>query len=190
MSTPTADAARSQTQVNGLLLGAAAAGAAVSVSLATYTRLHEPTGRPITSFGFPDVITMKAWFGTVAIGLAVVQVVSALSMWGRLPGVSRSPGWVAPLHRWSGTAAFVASLPVAYHCLWALGIQTTTTRVLVHSLFGIFFYGAFTTKLLTLRIRSLPGWVLPFAGGLVATSLVLAWWTSSLWYFRNFGSGL
>lgn len=190
MSTRVGGAARHQSRANALLLGAAAAGGAVSLSLAVYTRLHEPTGRPITTFGFPDTITMKAWLGTVAGGLVVVQVLSALAMWGRLPGVPRPPGWVAPLHRWSGTAAFVVSLPVAYHCLWALGIQTTTTRVLVHSLAGTAFYGAFATKLLALRVRSLPGWALPFYGGLVAASLVFIWWTSSLWYFQNFGSGL
>ena len=27
------------------------------------------------------------------------------------------PRWVPFLHRWSGTAAFVLTLPVAYHCL-------------------------------------------------------------------------
>lgn len=178
---------RHRTQVNLLLLGAAAAGAAVSVSLAVYARVHEPSREGITSFGFPTVLSMKAWFGTAAALLVLVQIVSALGMWGRLPGVPRAPRWLAPVHRWSGTAAFVVSLPVAYHCLAALGFQATNARVVVHSLFGTAFYGAFTTKMLALRIRSLPGWALPLIGGLVATSLVLVWWTSSIWYFRNFG---
>lgn len=187
MTTPVTTADTNQARANQLLVGAAVAGAVVSLSLATYTRVHEPTGGTIATFGFPSVLPMKAWFGTAAATLALVQLTSALAMWGRLPGVSSAPGWLAPLHRWSGTAAFVASLPVAYHCLWALGIQTTTTRVLVHSLFGTLFYGAFATKLLALRIRPLPGWALPFFGGLLVTSLVVVWWTSSLWFFRNFG---
>lgn len=190
MTTPSASAPSRGSQANQMLMAAAAAGAAVSLSLAVYTRVHEPTGKPIATFGFPDVITMKAWFGTLAVGLALLQVVTALAMWGRLPGVTSAPGWLTPLHRWSGTAAFVVSLPVAYHCLWALGIQTTTPRVMIHSLFGTAFYGALTTKLLVLRIKSLPSWALPFLGALVVTAFVLVWWTSSLWYFRTTGTGL
>jgi uncharacterized protein DUF6529 len=174
----------------GLLLAAAAAGGAVSVALGVYGRVHEPTGGTITTFGFPSVLSMKAWLATIAFALVVAQLVSALAMWGRLPGVTRTPAWVAPVHRWSGTAAFVVSLPVAYHCLWALGFQDTTDRQLAHSLFGTAFYGAFATKLLALRITVLPKWALPVIGGLLVTLLTAVWLTSALWFFSNFGSGL
>jgi hypothetical protein len=170
-----------------LLLAAGAAGGAVSIALGAYARVHEPTGGTITTFGFPAVLPMKAWFATAAFALALGQLVSALALWGRLPGVSARPGWLRPTHRWSGTAAFVVSLPVAYHCLWALGFQNTDGRQLIHSLFGCAFYGAFTTKLLALRIDGLPEWALPLMGGLLVTSLTLVWLTSSLWFFTNFG---
>jgi hypothetical protein len=91
------------------------------------------------------------------------------------------------VHRVSGTLAFLVSLPVVYHCLWALGFQDTDTRVLVHSLAGCFFYGAFTAKMLWLRVPSLPGLVLPVVGGTVFTALVVIWLTSALWFFDNFG---
>jgi hypothetical protein len=183
-----------QAQGNQLLLVAAGAGAAVSLGLAAYTRFHDPTGGTITTFGFPSVLAMKAWLGTIVVALVAVQVTGALAMWGRLPGVARAPAWVGTLHSWSGTAAFVVSLPVAYHCLWALGIQTPSSRVVVHSLLGTAFYGAFTTKLLALRVTAVPEWTLPLLGGLVATSLVVIWWTSSLFPWpargpRHRGSG-
>jgi hypothetical protein len=169
------------------LLVAAVAGASVAVALGTYGRVHEPTGDAIATFGFPAVLPMKAWFTTAVAVLALAQLASALAMWGRLPGVRASSGWVAPVHRWSGTVAFVVSLPVAYHCLWSLGFQDTDTRVLVHSLLGCAFYGAFATKLLALRIERLPAWALPAIGGTLVTCLTAIWLTSSLWFFTNVG---
>jgi len=169
------------------LLMAAVAGASVAVALGTYGRVHEPTGDSIATFGFPAVLPMKAWLTTAVALLALAQLASALAMWGRLPGVRAASAWIAPVHRWSGTVAFVVSLPVAYHCLWSLGFQDTDTRVLVHSLLGCAFYGAFATKLLALRIERLPAWALPVIGGLLVTCLTVIWLTSSLWFFTNVG---
>jgi len=56
-------------------------------------------------------------------------------MWGRLPGVGSAPPWGcagAPLE--AAASRFVLTLPVAFHCLWALGFGTTSLRVVVHSL--------------------------------------------------------
>jgi Family of unknown function (DUF6529) len=170
------------------LLVATAIGAAVSISLGVYGNTHAPTGDRIVSFGFPAVLPMKAWLTTGATALVVAQVASAMWMWGRLPGVSRpAPAWAVHGHRWFGTAAFLLTLPVAYHCLWSLGFQDRTTRVLLHSLLGCAFYGAFTTKMLLLRSDRVPARSLPLAGGLLATVLVAIWWTSSFWFFTTIG---
>lgn len=170
------------------LLIASAIGGAVALGLGAYGRLHTPTGQAIWDFGFPTLLAMKAWFATVAATLALAQAATAAWMWGRLPGVgSPAPSWVAPAHRWSGTIAFLFTLPVAYHCLWALGFRDTTTRVLIHSLLGCAFYGALTTKLLVLRAERLPGWALPAAGGLLVAILTGLWLTSSLWFFTTIG---
>src|SRR5262245_2041232 len=150
------------------LLVAALIGGAVSVSLGVYGRLHDPTGGKIFDLGFPSMRAMKSWLATAAFTLAILQVISALAMWGRLPFVKRTPSWVPFAHRWTGTTAFVLSLPVAYHCLWSLGFQTTGTRQVVHSILGCAFYGAFTTKLLCLRLHNAPKWALPVLGSLVA----------------------
>ena len=93
-------------------------------------------------------------------------------------------------HRLVGTLTFALTLPVAYQCLWALGFQSTDTRVLVHSLLGCFFYGVFTVKVLAVRVRGLPDRTLPVAGGVVFVALVGVWLTSALWFLTSRPSGL
>jgi len=171
------------------LLGLVLIGAAVSVALGIYGRLHEPTFKSITTFGiFTNTLTMKVWLTTIVVVLALVQLTTALVIFGKLKiGAAGTPGWVSPTHRWSGRIAFLLSIPVAYHCLWSLGFQSDTTRVVLHSLLGCFFYGVFVTKMLVLHSRRLPGWALPWAGGLTFTAVVAIWLTSALWYFTTVG---
>ncbi|MGH9132336.1 MAG: DUF6529 family protein [Ilumatobacteraceae bacterium] len=169
------------------LAAAAAAGGAVAVALGTYGRVHEPTFRPIVDLGFPSVIDMKAWLATGACALVLVQLTSALWMYGRLPVRRPAPRHTAAVHRWSGTVAFVLTLPVAYHCLWSLGFAETGARQVAHSIMGCAFYGAFATKMLALRIAGLPRFALPLFGGLLVTLLTGLWLTSSLWFFTNVG---
>ena len=65
------------------------------------------------------------------------------------------------------------SLPVAYHCLWSLGLATDRgARPLVHGLLGCAFYGAIATKLLALRTPRLPRWAIPVVGATLVTTLV------------------
>jgi Family of unknown function (DUF6529) len=157
-------------------------GGLVMVALGVYGRMHAPTGFAVGVAGFSAALPMKAWLTTGAFALAVVQVVSALSMWGKL-GITIPPG----VHRWSGRLAFLLTIPVAFHCLYALGFQYDVPRVLAHSLLGCFFYGVFTAKLLSLTKRDTPGWTLPVIGGLAFTALVGLWLTSSFWFFTAIG---
>ena len=89
------------------------------------------------------------------------------------------------MHRWSGRAAFVCTLPVAYHCIFKLGFQDPTTRVLAHSLFGCAVYGAFAAKVTILRLHRFPNPVLPVAGGLLFATLIGVWYTSAVWLYRQ-----
>jgi heme/copper-type cytochrome/quinol oxidase subunit 4 len=157
-------------------------GCAVSLSLGVYAKVHTPTGRTLTTLGFPDLIQMKVWLATAALALAVVQVLTALRMYGHL-GNGPSPRWVSLTHRASGVTAVVLTLPVAFHCAWSLGFATYSPRVLAHSLLGCVFYGVFVTKMLTLRSRHVPSKALPWLGGTLATILLALWLTSSLWFF-------
>ena len=75
---------------------------------------------------------------------------------------------------------------MAVHCLIAYGVQLTSVRVAVHSVAGCFFYGAFAAKVLIVRNRRLPGWVLPAAGGTLAIVIGILWYTSALWYDNGF----
>jgi hypothetical protein len=135
---------------------------------------------------FSAPIAAKAWFATAAIVLALVQVTTAARIYGRLKSIIRLPGRVVSrIHRWSGRLAFVCTLPVAFHCIFILGFQTTDWRVYLHCLLGSFVYGVFAVKVLFVRSRSYPGWVLPVAGGTLFSVLAGLWLTSSLWYFTN-----
>jgi Family of unknown function (DUF6529) len=189
LTAPTATAPQPATT---RLLGVLLAGAAVAVALGVYGKVHDPTGeQPYTLF-FSATINLKVWFATAALALAVVQVVLAARLYGKIdwPWRGDAPAWLGDVHRLTGTLAFVVSLPVAYHCLWALGFQSTDTRVLVHSLLGCFFYGVFTMKVLAVRSHALPGWTLPLVGGLTFAGLVGVWLTSSLWFMTSRPSGL
>jgi len=169
-----------------LLVVPALAGCLVALTLGLYGRLHAPTGVAVDVIGFSSPATVKAWLATAATLFAVVQVVSSLVMYGKVPRVS-APSWIGGLHRWSGRIAFILTVPVVVHCLYALGFQTFTARVLVHSVAGCLFFGVFTVKMLALTKRGLPGWVLPVFGGLAFALLVLIWFTSAFWFFSFFG---
>ncbi len=163
-------------------------GAAVAVALGVYAKAHTPAGRPLFTLGFSGMLQMKAWLSTVALALLLVQLVSALWMWGRLPGAGTAPAWGAVLHRWTGSVAFVLTLPVAFHCLWALGFGTASVRVIVHSVAGCMFYGGYAAKMLGLRLRrESPGWLVPLLGGSVLGLFVLTWLTAAVWFFARSG---
>src|SRR5689334_1020016 len=160
-------------------------GCLVAAALGVYGKLHEPTGIAVNVAGFSSPQTVKVWLATLAFVLAVVQLFTALVMYGKipLPNAGRL-GW---LHRWSGRLAFIASIPVALHCLYALGFADFDTRTLLHSLSGCFFYGVFTAKMLILAKKGVPNWALPLFGGLVFTALAGLFVTSALWFFTTFG---
>lgn len=170
-----------------VFLGAALAGAAVSVALGVYARQHTPSGEALFTLGFSGTLNMKVWLATIALVLAVIQVLLAAWMYGKL-GKQTAPAWVGPTHRLVGMTAFLVLLPVAYHCLWALGFRSNVGgRVVAHSLLGCAFFGAFTLKVLCVRSHRMPGWALQVAGGLLFVILVALWLTSSLWFFRTVG---
>ncbi|MET0627337.1 MAG: DUF6529 family protein [Acidimicrobiia bacterium] len=166
------------------------AGAIVSVSLGVYSRVHDPTGEQPYTLAFTSTINLKVWFATAAFALAIVQLLLALRMYGKIHVPRTAPSWIGDLHRLVGLAAFALTLPVAYHCLWGLGFESTDTRVLLHSLLGCFFYGIFTVKVLAVRVHGLPGLLLPVAGGLVFATFVGLWLTSVLWFVTSRPAGI
>ena len=161
-----------------------AIGAMVAVGIGAYGVVHPQGNVAINVAGFSSFLSVKSWLATLALVLAIVQVVTALMIYGKIQANSRTAAF---LHRWSGRAAVVASIPVAAHCLYIAGFMATDARVLVHSVAGTFFYGVFTMKMLLLSADDSPGWALPVAGSATFAALIVLWATSSLWFFTTFG---
>ena len=163
----------------GPVVVAFAIGTAVSIGLGVYGRLHTPTGHAVNIAGFSSGAAAKAALASVVMGLAIVQVVTAMGIYGRIP---LRGAWVGAVHRWSGRLAVLISVPVAVHCLYALGFQAFDGRVISHSIFGCFLYGAFVFKMLILTRDDSPGWALPLAGGLVLSGLTALWMTAVMYF--------
>src|SRR4051812_23359801 len=144
-------------------------GCAVSAVIGAYGGAHHPAGVAVNVAGFGSPSTVKVWLTTTATVLAVIQLLSALVMWGKIK--VPNDAYVPALHRWSGRVAFILTVPVAMHCLYAFGFESVDARVLIHSILGTMFFGAFTVKMLLLTRKGLPGWALPLLGGIVFTVL-------------------
>jgi cytochrome c553 len=144
---------------------------------------HDPRSKGYFRLFFEDPIHLKAGFATAAAVLACTQLFTAAWIFRKLPW--RKPSWVNPVHRWSGRLAFVFALPVAYHCIFKLGFQDPSSRVLAHSLLGCAFFGAFGAKVTIVRMHRFPRPVLPIAGGLLFAVLIGVWYTSALWLYRR-----
>ena len=146
----------------------------------------ESTYTDLVTSVFSTPIAFKAWFASGAAVLAVVQVLTGARIFGKLSGLVRiSPPRVNRIHRWSGRVAVLATIPVAFHCIFLLGFQTTDARVFAHSLLGTFVYGLVAVKVWYVRDRDHPRWLVPAAGATFFTVLVALWSTSSLWYFTE-----
>jgi len=164
-----------------LLLGAAAAAGtyiwAKTISPDYTTSLF---GQKATNT-FP----IKSWIATVVLLLAVVQLYTALWLFGKINRTIPRPRRLGLFHRLTGATALLLSVPVAYHCLFAYGFRHFDTRTAVHSIAGCFFWGAVVTKIVSVRTKGLPGWLLPVAGGTLVSTVAVLWYSSALWYFND-----
>jgi hypothetical protein len=161
-----------------------ALGAAVAVLLGVNDRHHPGSAKPV-HLGFDSILQMKTWLALVVLVLVLGQLLGGLWMYGKLGAAA--PRWVGPAHRASGVLAVLVSLPVAYDCLLAFGVESSEPRVLVHSLVGCAVYGALVVKVFAVRSHTSPGWFLPVAGGLLFALFVAVVLTSAVWYSVQFG---
>ena len=174
-------------------LTALAVGAVVALLVGVIGRVHNPTLAGTTTLGYSTVLAMKTVVATVIGVLVIVQVITALWLYGKLR--IRAPSWLGTAHRATGGTALVLTIFVAYHCLWSLGLEVGTlpngepvsTRSFVHGLVGCTVVGAMVVKIVAVRSRRAPGWFLPVAGGLLFSLLVLAILTSAVWYIGEKG---
>lgn len=180
------DRAAAQRAENTGTFVALAVGISVVVVIGVFARVHPGQQFALNLSGFSSTPSVKSWLASIAFLLALVQIFSALVMYGRFPSIT-TPPWIGTLHRWSGRIAVLVTVPVAVHCVYAIGFKSGDTRQLIHSIFGCLFYGAFVSKMLILQRTKSPSWALPLLGGVVFTALVTLWLTSSLWYFATTG---
>lgn len=161
---------------------------AVAVGLYWYGRAHTPEyAESLFGRRGDDANQLKAELGSALFGLALVQLLLALWMYGRLPlAPRRAPRPVRTVHRAVGLLAFLLSLPIARHCLVAYGVQLSSPRVALHSVTGCVLYGAFVAKVIVVRHRRLPGWALPLAGGALVCAIGLMWYSGALWYVNGY----
>jgi len=183
-----AEAAPEPARSMAVPLAAFTAGAVVALLAGVFGKLHDPTTGGTATLGFDSVLAMKVAVSCVVGVLAVLQVLGALWLYGKL-GI-RAPAWLGTAHRATGTVALLLTVFVAYHCLWALGLESghfadgepVPARTVVHGVLGCAVLGAIVVKVVAVRSRRGPGWFLPLAGGLLFTLLVLVVLTSAVWY--------
>jgi mono/diheme cytochrome c family protein len=144
---------------------------------------HEPRSKGYFRLFFSDPIHLKAGFASAAALLACFQLFSAAWIFRKLPW--RKPAWINRAHRWSGRVALACTLPVAYHCIFKLGFQHPSARVLAHSLLGCGVYGGYAAKITIVRLHRWPKPVLPLAGGLLFSVLIGVWYTSAVWLYTR-----
>ena len=157
---------------------------ALTVGLVARQTVRAPYATPFFHLFFTDILLMKAWLATAAVVLACAQLMTAARIydWLRFPPKGR---FYHGVHRWSGRAAILLTLPVAYHCVFLLGFGTHSPRVLIHSLLGSALYGVVVAKIFIVRSSRFSYWVLPVAGGLLFSILLGLWLTSALWFFTG-----
>src|SRR5690349_14808635 len=154
----------------------------LTVGLVARQTVREPYETPLFHPFFADTLHMKAWLVTAAVVLACGQLLTAARIYEllRFPPKGR---FYHRVHRWSGRVAILLTLPVAYHCVFLLGFEAHSPRVLIHSLLGSALYGAVVAKVLIVRSTKFAPWVLPVAGGFLFSILLGLWLTSALWFF-------
>lgn len=174
-------------------LTAFAVGAVVALLLGVFGKVHDPTLDGTTSLGFDTVLGMKVAVTCVIGVLVVLQVIGALWMYGKLG--MKVPSWLGTTHRVTGVVALLLAVFVAYHCIWALGLESghlpdgekVPLRTVVHGVLGCAVFGAVVVKVTAVRSKRAPGWFLPVAGGLLFALLILVVLTSAVWYLNAKG---
>ena len=151
--------------------------------------VRQPYETPFSHLFFSDTLHMKAWLITAVLLLALGQLLTASHIY-KVLRLSPKGRFYHVVHRWSGRAAILLTLPVAYHCVFMLGFGTDNPRVYIHSLLGSILYGAVLAKVFTVRSNGFRAWALPLAGGVLFSILAGLWLTSAFWYFGTVGIGL
>jgi uncharacterized protein DUF6529 len=99
----------------------------LTVGLVATATVREPYATSFFHPFFSDVLQMKAWLVTAAVVLACGQLLTAARIY-ELLGFPPKGRFYHVVHRWSGRATIVLTLPVAYHCIFLLGFSANSPR--------------------------------------------------------------
>lgn len=123
-------------------------GATVGAGLAIYATVHEPTGRGLVFVESASVDTAKIVLSALAVALMLAQVACGALAARQPDGAARQLG---DLQRVFAAGGFALSLPVVFHCVWALGWPDDGVRSTAHAALGCVAYGSYLVHALGVR---------------------------------------
>jgi plastocyanin len=163
---------------------AVAAAVAGGIYIIAKSVTPDPTSGLFSTSG-TGTFPLKSALSSGVLALAFFQLYTSLWIFGKINKRWTMPRRLGIVHRTSGVLAILLSVPIAYNCLLTYGFEDFNSRVLIHAAAGCFFYGAFAAKLVVVRSKRLPGWMLPAAGGTLITVIAVLWYTAAFWYYND-----
>ncbi|MBI4279936.1 MAG: hypothetical protein HY660_15905 [Armatimonadetes bacterium] len=167
-------------RTQALLLGVLVAGFAVVAAWVFKVKT------PVPYADAQQVIFGKAVASTIVALFAGLNWITMGMVYEKIPapkGVRRRT--LSSVHRWSGRIAVLAGFVVAAMCVATQGPQTSTTRLMVHSLLGGAVFVAVAVKLVIVKRVPAADGLLPLLGSLVFLFFAGLWWTSALPFFQG-----
>jgi len=130
-----------------------------------------------------DIIFVKAGLASIALLLAIMQVLLMLQLYGKIRIFPGSRATLAWWHRREGDVLLLIFVGIAYHCITRAVIDRLSSRVISHAVFGSLLLTVILFKLLVVRWLSS---VMPYVAWIGSALFVLttgAVLTSAGYYF-------
>jgi hypothetical protein len=130
-----------------------------------------------------DIIFVKACLASLALVLAIVQVLLMLQLYGKIrifPGSAETLAW---WHRREGDVLLLIFVAIAYHCIVYGVIDPFSSRVISHAVFGSVLLAVILFKIVVVRWLTR---VMPYVAWIGSALFVLttgAVLTSAGYYF-------
>lgn len=130
-----------------------------------------------------DIFLLKALGASLAFGLAVLNLLIMLQLYGKVRLFPWTPESLAWWHRRQGDVILVLFVLIAYHCVKYGYIDPASPRVLSHSVLGSLTLAVIALKFVA--VRWVPRWMERIAviGGALFAATTGTVLTSVLWYF-------
>ncbi len=117
-----------------------------------------------------DIIFVKASLATLALILAVIQVLLMLQLYGKVRIFPGAPATLARWHRREGDLLLLIFVFIAYHCVTRAVIDRDSSRIISHATFGSLLLTVIFFKLVV--VRWLPN-VMPYVAWIGSALFIL-----------------